>query len=83
MLSEGHTDAHSYPLGRLYDEASLITERRMSAAELNAVLVQGALGAVHTKKGPRAFKRILEQLQFSTSIKPDVFDSHGEVEEED
>lgn len=55
-----------YPIGRVYDEANLITERRNSELVSLAVIVQAATGTTGMTAGKEAvdhFRKVVDALQ--------------------
>lgn len=66
LLSEGHANAYYYPIGRLYDESNIVTERNNAKMSLQTVLAQHAHGAVSSRKGGSALQKVLRKLTFTT-----------------
>lgn len=62
LLSEGHTDAHQYPLGMVWVEAELVVQRQNEMEATRAVLLRDAVSAVISKKGQNHFKKTIEKL---------------------
>lgn len=62
LLSHGHTDAGSYPLGFLNDESTLVTERQNGLLATEGVVLQAAAGSIMSKEGGKHFKTLVERL---------------------
>jgi hypothetical protein len=65
LLANGHPDAWDYPLSRVFDEASLIVERRNGELATMAVIIQSATattGMGASKKSADHFKKLIKTL---------------------
>lgn len=61
-MDHGHPDARFYPLGMVWDEASIVVDRINQEAASNTVLLQLAGSAVMGKKGMNVLKKVLKEL---------------------
>lgn len=62
LLSHGHADAASYPLGFLSDEVALVLDRQNGLMATEAVLFQAAGSSIMSTKGGDHFKKLLKQM---------------------
>lgn len=62
LLDHGHKHAHSYPIGMVSDEASLVAERLNRLEATRAILVQMAISSVLTKEGGKVFQKTVKEL---------------------
>lgn len=70
LLDHGHSDAASYPIGMVTDEAALVVARTSAEQAALATLVQAALTTVpnmnvkpsSTKKAAGLFQRIIKMM---------------------
>lgn len=71
LVSEGHADAHSYPIARLWWEARIVRERLMERMALQASLQHSSMTAIaesiFAKKGAqrpanKAFQELLKRM---------------------
>lgn len=65
LMAEGHPDARHYPIGMVWDEASLVVSRINRAHATDALLIQLAVGAVLSKKGAQEFSKQIKRLNGS------------------
>ena len=65
-MEVGHADAADYPLGMMWDELILVTERHNSRLVADAVLLQAALASVHSKKAGSSFQKRVKGLNVET-----------------
>ncbi len=63
LLSHGHLDAGSYPLGFLKDEARLVVERENHRMATEGTIIQGAGLSLFGKEGGEHFRKLLEALR--------------------
>lgn len=71
LLSNGHPEAMSYPLGMVYDESNLIIERQNSKIATEVLLLQQAVNALLSKGGRKQFTKTLKTLNVETGpIRP-------------
>lgn len=66
LLASGHPEALHYPIGRVYDEARLIVERRNGELVSMAVVIQAATattGMTASEKAVDHFRKLLKELQ--------------------
>lgn len=62
LISEGHADAHSYPIGMVWDESRLAVERINRFHATQAVLTQQAVASILSKDGAKEFKNTITEL---------------------
>lgn len=73
-MAEGHADAIHYSLGRLYDEANLVTERVNSLVITEAQLAQHGVSAILSAKARKAFTEMVKKLNVITKPIRSPFD---------
>lgn len=61
-MAHGHPDARFYPLGMVWEEASIVVERINNEAASNTALLQIAGAAVMGKPGLQQLKKVLKEL---------------------
>ena len=61
-MANGHPEARDYPVGMVWDEATLVVERQNANHATQAVLTQLAVSSMLSKKGGKEFKRVLKEL---------------------
>ena len=66
LLSEGHTEARKYPLAMLWHEANIVRARLHSIMRTEAILIQGAIASMLSKKGADGFEKTLKVLTDGT-----------------
>lgn len=59
LLANGHLEAMHYPIGRVFDEASLLVERRNGELATLGVIIQSATATT----GMGASKKAVEQFR--------------------
>ena len=64
-LANGHPQARFYPLGMLYDEATLISSRENNRIVTEASLFQLAVGSILSKDSAKEFTKRLTDLSDS------------------
>lgn len=62
LYSHGHPNAHNYPLGYVWDESEIVTERMNNMVATEAVLTQLAISSVLSKKAHKEFDKALKKL---------------------
>ncbi len=66
MVANGHSDAETYVLGRIFDEAQLAVDRRNSEFVTLAIMVQAATattaGTAANKDTQKAFQNLLKHF---------------------
>lgn len=62
LLDHGHPLAWHYPIGRVWDEASLIVERLNGMALTQAILIQKAVSSLLSKEGAKDFTDTIKRL---------------------
>lgn len=63
-----------YPLGRLYDEASLVEERENGRIITDAQLIQTAVHSLMSKDARRQFSKMLKTLNVQVTPRSGLFD---------
>lgn len=61
-MSSGHPNAASYPLDLLYEEASLVVERKNREDAMHAVYLQCAVATMVSKEAGKEFKNMIGGL---------------------
>ncbi len=62
LLDHGHPRAQFYPLRRVWEEATLVTERLNGLEKTRAILTNKAVSAVISKKAAGDFKKLLDGM---------------------
>jgi hypothetical protein len=62
-----------YPLGRLYDESSLVTERVNNQIVTEAQLLQKAVHSMLSKPARTEFAKLTKELNVTTSLRAGLF----------
>ena len=62
LMDHGHPQARHYPLGRLMDEARLVVQRVNNGHATTAILLQGAVSGVLSKKANKEFQKQISRL---------------------
>ncbi len=65
LIDAGHICAAFYPIGQVFDEAGLVTERRNRATATLGVVIQSATmttGMGSSEKSVRSFKELMQTL---------------------
>lgn len=65
LLASGHPQAMHYPIGRVFDEAALVVERRNGELVTMGVLIQAATattGFAASKETAGHFTKLIEEL---------------------
>lgn len=65
MLASGHPGALSYPIGRVFDEARLVVERRNGELATLGVIIQSATATTGMTAGKDAgtlFQNLIKRL---------------------
>jgi hypothetical protein len=62
LLDHGHPDASAYPVGQVWDEASLVVERLNGLEATRAILVQMAVSSVLSKEAGAEFSKAIKRL---------------------
>lgn len=65
-MASGHPDAIHYPLGRLFDESNLVTERENNRIVTQAQLAQQGVAGILSKQSRKAFTDMVKTLNFVT-----------------
>jgi hypothetical protein len=65
-----------YTIGRVFDEANIVTERENARIVTEAQLVQMAASGIVSAKGGKQFGKMLKKLQFETEPVPGLFDQN-------
>lgn len=63
LLEHGHAHAQDYPIGLVWVEAALVTERINGLKADQAVLTQMAVSSLFGKDGKRSFNEALKELR--------------------
>ena len=63
LLSEGHRHAWSYPVGMIWDEVSLVVDRKNRDHATTAILLNLAVSAVLSEKAGKNFSKQIEKLR--------------------
>lgn len=63
LLEHGHVHAQEYPIGLVWVETALVTERVNELKADQAVLTQMAVSSLFGKKGGAQFKEALKALR--------------------
>jgi len=67
-MSHGHTEAQRYPLGMVYDEANLVTERINTKIITEAELIKLAVLGILSKSARKQFSKLIKQI--NVVVKP-------------
>lgn len=62
LLDHGHPHARRYPIGMVWDEATLVVERMNREAASNTALLQLAAGSLLSKEAGKQLKKTLKEL---------------------
>lgn len=62
LLDHGHPHARRYPIGMVWDEATLVVERMNCEAASNTALLQLAAGSLLSKEAGKQLKKTLKEL---------------------
>jgi hypothetical protein len=62
LLDHGHPHAGLYPIGRVWDEASLVVERENRRLKTEAILIQAAAGSIISEQVGKQFDELVEGL---------------------
>lgn len=62
LIDHGHTHARRYPLGMVMDETRIVVQRVNNGYATQAVLLQGAVSGVISKKANKGFKEQIDRL---------------------
>lgn len=62
LIEHGHSQARRYPLAMLWEESQLVVERINQMEVTRAILLQHAAGSIVSKKGQKAFQKLLKEL---------------------
>jgi hypothetical protein len=62
LLDHGHPEAMKYPLGMVWDEATLVVERLNGLAATQAVLTQMAVSSMFSKDASKAFTEKIKEM---------------------
>lgn len=62
LLDHGHPHARHYPIGMVWDEATLVVERMNREAASNTALLQLAAGSLLSKDAGKQLKKTLKEL---------------------
>jgi hypothetical protein len=76
ILAHGHTGAMDYTIGRVFDEANIVTERENARILTEAQLVQMAASSVVSAKAGKQFGKMQKQLHFETEPVEGLFDQN-------
>lgn len=62
LLAHGHPDARRYPVGLVWDEASMVISRINGMMATEAVLLQTAVSSILSKESGEHFNKLVKQL---------------------
>lgn len=62
LLAHGHPFARKYPVGMVWEEATLVVERINREAASNTALLQLAAGSLLSKEAGKQLKKTLKEL---------------------
>ena len=63
LLANGHPDAGDYPVGKLWDEAEFVVDRKNGEWATLALVVQQATSTTGMTAGPKAHKAFKEFIK--------------------
>lgn len=62
LRTQGHIDAHRYPVGMLLIETRLAEQTVNRQLVTEAIVMQTTIASVLSKEGGKAFKKLVERL---------------------
>lgn len=62
LMSHGHPYAEFYPIHRVWEEASIVTQRVNRVIATEALALQITVLSVMTKDGQKEFKKLIKRL---------------------
>lgn len=62
LLANGHPDAGLYPIGRVHDEAELVSQRISQQMASESVLIQLAVSSVLSEDAGKLFGQEIKRL---------------------
>jgi hypothetical protein len=62
LLANGHIEAQHYPLGMVWDEASIVVEHVNRLEATRATLLQMAVSSVLSKEAGKLFREQIQRL---------------------
>ena len=62
LLDHGHSEARYYPIGMVWEEASIVVERLNQEEASRTALLQLAGAAVMSKKGASLLQKVLKEM---------------------
>lgn len=62
LRTNGHVEPEAYPLGYLWDEATLVRNQLNSFLATNAILTQMAVSCLFSKTGQKEFSKIIKGM---------------------
>lgn len=65
LLSEGHTQARSYPIATVWSEARIIRQRHAARRKEETVLMQMTVASLFDKKAGKQLAKMLKRLDES------------------
>lgn len=65
LLSEGHTQARSYPIAMAWSEARIIRQRQAARRKEETVLMQMTIASLFDKKAGKQLAKVLKRLDES------------------
>lgn len=63
LLECGHVGAARYPFGRVWNEARTARRRMVNRVEIDAMVMQGVVASVLSKKGAKQLRDTLKRLR--------------------
>lgn len=62
LMTNGHVDAQSYPVGMVWDEAAIVVENVNRMEATRATLLQMAVSSVLSKEAGKLFRETVNRL---------------------
>jgi hypothetical protein len=62
LIGHGHTQAHRYPVGMVWDEARLVVEHLNRLEATRALLLQMAVSSVLSEQAGEEFTKVIARL---------------------
>lgn len=62
LMANGHPDARHYPIGLVWTEAEMVTNRINNDMATTALLNQMAVSSLFSKEGGEQFTKIIKEL---------------------
>jgi hypothetical protein len=65
LLSEGHTEAHIYPISVVWSEVNIVRQRNASRRLRDSTVTQHVLSSLFSKDANKALRKLLNKVDDS------------------